>query len=177
MSYPAPTYAPSSLSLAVAPALAPRGRGAAIGAPYSSPAASPAALQAARYRDAELLAASPGQLVVMLFDKLIVTVRRARVACEARRIEERCEAIVKASEMVTELRLSLDHAQGGVLSAQLDALYVFMSRELLEANRRQDATKLDAVLHVAAELRSAFAQVVAGAAASAASASPIARSA
>lgn len=125
-------------------------------------AASPYAAQAARYRDAELLAASPGQLVVMLYDKLLLTLRRARVACEAGRIEERCEAILKVMDMVTELRVSLDHEQGGAISTQLDALYAFMLRELVDANRTQSAAKLDVVARIAGELRDAFAQVVAG---------------
>jgi flagellar protein FliS len=123
---------------------------------------SPYAAQAARYRDAELLSASPGQLVVMLYDKMLLTLRRARLACEAKRIEERCDAIMKVVDMVTELRVSLDHTQGGAISAQLDALYAFMLRELHEANRKQSLEKIDVVLRIAGELRDAFAQIVAG---------------
>ncbi|MBV9880270.1 MAG: flagellar export chaperone FliS [Gemmatirosa sp.] len=140
-------------------------------------AASPYAAQAARYRDAELASASPGQLVVMLFDKMLLTLRRAKVACEARQIEERCEQILKVTDMVTELRLSLDHAQGGAISAQLDALYAFMLRELFEANRRQDAAKIEVVLRIAGELREAFAGANASLAAGAAAAPLAARSA
>ena len=54
--------------------------------PFASAAqgsGSPYAAQAARYRDAELLSATPGQLVVMLYDKMLLTLRRARIACEA----------------------------------------------------------------------------------------------
>ena len=131
-------------------------RPAAAAVPRGQPA-SPYATQAARYRDAELASASPGQLVVLLFDKLALTVRRARVALEARDIEQRTEQILKAAEMVTELRVSLDHEQGGAMSGQLDALYAFMLRELHEANRTQDAGKLDVVLRIAGELREGFA--------------------
>lgn len=125
------------------------------------PAAAPAAYstQATRYRDAELLSATPGQLVVMLFDKTLLTLRRARLACEARRIEERCDQIVKASEMITELRACLDFEQGGDIARQLDALYGFMLRELLVVNRTQEAARLDPVIRVATDLRDAFAQI------------------
>jgi flagellar protein FliS len=109
----------------------------------------------------------------MLYDRMLLTLRRARVACESKRVEERCEHIVKVIDMVTELRVSLDHEQGGSISAQLDALYDFMLRELLDANRTQDTTKIDVVLRIAGELRDAFAQVVA----SGAGAQPAARSA
>jgi flagellar secretion chaperone FliS len=129
--------------------------------PAAAPAGSPYAAQAARYRDAELLSASPGQLVVLLYDKMLLTLRRARVACEAKRIEERCEALLKASDMISELRVSLDHEQGGSISTQLDALYGYMLQELFDANRLQDAGRIDVVLRIAGELRDAFAQVVA----------------
>lgn len=134
---------------------------AALGARrYGQPAASPFASQAARYRDAELQSATPGQLVVMLFDKMLLTLRRARIACDAKQIEVRCDQIVKATDMISELRVSLDHQAGGAISKQLDALYGFMLRELFEANRTQDGAKIDVVIKMASELRDAFSQVV-----------------
>jgi flagellar protein FliS len=142
------------------------------GNPYGAPArsvaagtaASPYANQAARYRDAELAGASPGQLVVMLFDKILLTLRRARLAIEARRIEDRVELLLKANEMITELRLSLDFEQGGAIAQNLDALYAFSLRQLFEVTRTPDVAKIDAVTRVMSELREAFATVVAGAA-------------
>jgi len=153
MNYPAPaqTYAPASLARATA--FVPPRRTQPAGSPYSA--------QAARYRDAELATATPGQLVVMLFDKMLLTLRRARLACDTKLIEERCEQIVKASEMIAELRVSLDHQAGGQIASQLSALYGFMLRELTEANRKQDGRKIDSVIRMASELRDAFAQVVA----------------
>jgi flagellar protein FliS len=148
---PAQTYAPTSFARATT-GMPPR-RTLQGSAPYSA--------QAARYRDAELVGASAGQLVVMLYDKMLLTLRRARLACEAKQIELRCEQILSAGEMIGELRVSLDHAQGGAIAKQLDALYGFMLRELMEANRKQDARKIDGVIRVASELRDAFAQIVA----------------
>ena len=151
----------SSTATLRSPLTTPRAATPTAGYGASAYGASPLATQAARYRDAELLSATPGQLVVMLYDKMLLTLRRARVACEAKRIEERCEQLLKATDMVTELRISLDHEQGGAISTQLDALYGFMLRELFEANRQQDPAKIDVVIKMAGELRDAFSQVVA----------------
>jgi flagellar protein FliS len=151
-------------------------RRAPMGNPYGAPArpaavggtaASPYASQAARYRDAELACASPGQLVVMLFDKILLTLRRARLAIEARRIEDRVEQLLKANEMITELRLSLDFEQGGAISQNLDALYAFSLRQLFEASRTPDVAKVDTVVRIMSELRDGFATVLAGGAAAA----------
>ena len=116
---------------------------------------------AARYRDAELASQSPGQLVVLLFDRMLLTLRRARMANDARQIEQRCELLLRASDMITELRVSLDHEQGGIIAANLDQLYGFMLRELTDANRLQDSARIDTAVRIAGELRDAFAQVVA----------------
>ena len=98
---------------------------------------------------------------------MLHTLRRARVANDARQIELRCELLLKASDMIEELRLALDHERGGIIAANLDQLYGFMLRELMEANRLQDSARIDVALRIAGELRDAFAQVVAGGAASA----------
>lgn len=150
MSYPAHAYASA----------APQ-RFAARSAAASPVPARPQAAQASRYRDAELASASPGQLVVMLFDKCALTVRRAQVALAAGDIPARTAHICAAADMVAELRGSLDFEAGGDISRQLDALYAYALRELFAANRAQDPAKLASVLHVVTELREGFAGAVA----------------
>jgi flagellar protein FliS len=118
--------------------------------------------QAARYRDNDLASASPGRLVVMLFDQIVLSLRRARIALDTGQIELRATQIVRASDMLAELRISLDHEQGGAIATNLDALYGYMLGELFDANRRQDPVPLDRVLVMVTEIRDAFAQVVAG---------------
>ncbi len=153
MSYSAPTYAaPAARALSMRPA------------PAAAPAAfrsSTAATSVARYRDAELASASPGQLVVLLFDKCLLTVRRAQAAFAAGDVGARADHLCAAMDMVTGLRTALDFEAGGEMSGQLDALYAFAVRELFAANREQAPAKLEPVLHVLSELRAGFAGAVA----------------
>lgn len=150
MTYSAPAYAPTAMQR-----LAPR--------PAASPTSTPRpyAAQASRYREAELAGASPGQLVVLLFDKCALTVRRAQAALAAGDIPARTAHICAAADMIAELRGSLDFEAGGDISRQLDALYAYSLRELFAANRAQDPAKLASVLHVVSELRDGFAGAVA----------------
>lgn len=151
MSYPATAYAPTATQrFAQRPA-----------AMAAAPALRPYAAQASRYRDAELASASPGQLVVLLFDKCVLTVRRAQAALAAGDIPARTAHICAAADMIAELRGSLDFEVGGDISRQLDALYAYSLRELFAANRAQDPAKLASVLHVMSELRDGFAGAVA----------------
>jgi flagellar protein FliS len=122
--------------------------------------ASPAAATGARYRDAELASAAPGQLVVMLFDKCLLTVRRAGAAFAAGDVEARTDCLCRAGDMIAELRASLDFDApdaAGAISRQLDALYAWTQGELFAANREQAPARLDPVLRVLGELREAFA--------------------
>jgi flagellar protein FliS len=150
--YAAPARAALPPRLAARPA-APR---PAAGGAYGAAAGGHAAT-ASRYREAELASATPGQLVVMLFDKCLLTVRRAEAAFAAGDVETRIEHVCKAADMVTELRASLDFEAGGAISTQLDALYAFTLGELFAANRHQDPARLAPVLRVLGDLREAFA--------------------
>jgi flagellar protein FliS len=165
-----PSPAPAFPSTYAARAATLRPSAAPGAATTAASAANPYAAQANRYRDAELASATPGQLVVMLFDRLVLTLQRARTAMDAGQIEARTELVLKAADMVGELRLSLDHAQGGDIAGQLDALYGFMLRELFDANRHQDGARLAVVARIAGELREAFAGAQAQLAAQAATA-------
>lgn len=175
MSFPAPAAPASYAGLAGPAGIAGRTpapfRPAArlAGSAYGGGAGS-SAVTSARYRDAELASASPGQLVVMLFDKCLLTVRRAEAAFADPAV--RAEHVCKAAEMVAELRASLDFeaGDGGALSRQLDALYAWAGAELYRAHREQAPARLAPVLRVLGELREAFA----GAQAQLAAAAPVA---
>jgi flagellar protein FliS len=154
MSHPALAYAPARTA-PVRPAARPIVGAASYGA--SAPGASPYGAVSTRYRDAELMSATPGQLIVMLFDKCLLTVRRAQAAFAGGDVAARVEHVCKAVDMVTELRASLDFEAGGDISRQLDSLYAFVLRELFEANRQKDVARLGPVLNTLGELREAFA--------------------
>jgi flagellar protein FliS len=93
----------------------------------------------------------------MLFDKCVLTVRRAEAAFAAGDVAGRVEHVCKAAEMVGELRASLDFEAGGALSTQLDGLYAWVVGELYAANREAGPARLAPVLRVLAELRDGFA--------------------
>lgn len=152
MTPPALAYAPSR-----ATASRPPMRGLAAQPARVTPELAGYSAQASRYRDAELASATPGQLVVMLFDKCLLTLRRAQTAFAAGEVETRVEQVCKAVDMVTELRSSLDFEAGGAISTQLDALYAYVLGELVAVNARRDPARLVPVLHVLGELREAFA--------------------
>lgn len=114
----------------------------------------------ARYRQATVETASPGKLVVMLYDGAIKFAGEAIDHIEAGRPKEAHFSIVRAEEIIGELMASLDMEQGGQIAKNLLALYEFMYVRLVEANIHKDRQRIDEVISLLTDLREAWAQAV-----------------
>lgn len=83
-------------------------------------------------------AASPHQLVAMLYSGLLDTLARARGALREGQIERKAAELTRAVRIVDEgLKAALNPA-GGELTRQLDGLYGYLSVRLTQANLRND---------------------------------------
>ncbi|EHP44824.1 flagellar protein FliS [Cupriavidus basilensis OR16] len=106
------------------------------------------------------MSASPHRLIVMLFDGARAAIARARFHMEAGKIADKGMAISKAIEIIDSgLRASLDHGASAELTGNLDALYEYMTRQLMLANLHNDDDRLFEVDKLLAELASAWSQI------------------
>lgn len=120
-------------------------------------------------------AATPHALIQMLYDGLAGALQRARGALRAGDVAGKGQAIGQAIRILDEgLRGGLDRQAGGPLALQLEALYDYMSRRLLQANLHSDEAGLDEVQGLLQPLREAWAGI-APAAPAAAPSSPALR--
>lgn len=107
-----------------------------------------------------VMSASPHQLIVMLFDGALASIRAARLHLQDGRIGARAEAISKALDIINNgLRAALDSERGGEVAAQLDSLYDYIARRLIEANLRQDINALDESERLIEEIASAWREI------------------
>lgn len=118
------------------------------------------------YRANAVLTASPGQLVLMLYDGALACMGRAREALErpgqdARRIEVINTQLLKAQAILTELQNGLNHEAGGEVAANLDGLYNYYNRRLFEANLRKEVGPVVEVERLLGDLRSGWAEMLA----------------
>ena len=105
-------------------------------------------------------AASPHQLVLMLFDGFDEALAQALGALHSGAIEHKCQAIGRATRIVDEgLKASLDHHAGGALAADLSELYGYVSLRLLRANLDNDAAGIDECRRLMQPLREAWASI------------------
>ena len=94
------------------------------------------------YRQMEVASASPGQLVVMVYDYLLVQLARVDIALDTKDVELRAVALGRASAAIAELVSGLDLERGGQLSRQLSGLYSFFLGELIDIGRYSDRKRL-----------------------------------
>lgn len=89
------------------------------------------------YLEQEILAAGRLQLIHLLYQAAITEIRDARRNMAAKRIREKCSNLNKACAIVTELRGSLNHEEGGEIAPRLEAIYDYILFRLLDANLRK----------------------------------------
>lgn len=121
-------------------------------------------------------AASPHQLIVMLFDGALLAISNAGLQMQQQNPAAKGQSISRAIDIISSgLKASLDKDKGGELAQNLDALYDYMCNRLLQANLRNDKLALDEVSRLLADIRSAWVEIAgAPAAQSATSASAVA---
>jgi flagellar secretion chaperone FliS len=117
------------------------------------------AANAAKYQEMEVMAASPGQLVVLVYDFLLASLKRTRIGMERNDVALRSQHAAKARDALGELLVTLDHDKGAAIASQLGSLYTFFIGELLDLGSRNDLARLDRITIMVQELRDAFAQV------------------
>ena len=122
--------------------------------------ANPTATPAAAYRRGDVLAATPGQLVVLLYDGALRFLRQATVALREREIERAHNTLRYAERIIAHLDGTLDYNQGE-LPQRLHMIYAFCLVHLGKARTNLDPSKVEEVSDMLRELREAWSQVAA----------------
>lgn len=110
---------------------------------------------AERYLAERVLTASPAELTAMLFDAAVGAARSAARLIDSGEFAAAAPRLLKAQEIVLELRSTLNH-DAGPLAASLEALYTWCWTRLVDANLRHDPQACPEVLAVLEPLRDAW---------------------
>jgi flagellar protein FliS len=97
------------------------------------------------YVEGSVFNENPLGLVIALYEGTIQAVGRARQCLSGNDAWGRAKAISKAVELLTELLMSLNHKEGGDISANLKRLYSYIQCRLLEAHAQRAQAPMDEV--------------------------------
>ena len=107
------------------------------------------------YRDSAILTAPPERLVVMLYDGANRFLLQGAAAMRSGDLTVMNDRLRRAEAIVNELRATLDMSAGQVAS-NLESIYAFCQRLLLDARLKQDPEKINQVAKLLSELRDAW---------------------
>lgn len=117
------------------------------------------------YRANSVLTASPGQLVLMLYDGALKSLALTREAFgrpehDMMRIAVINQQLIKAQAIINELQATLNHDAGGEFSRRMESLYEYFNRRLLEANLRKQVEPVVEVERLLTEVRDAWREML-----------------
>jgi flagellar secretion chaperone FliS len=126
---------------------------------HTSPfAPDPAARGARAYLTVDAQSRSPLELVVMLYDGAIRFLGQARDAQTRGDNRGRAQGVSRALAIVSELQNTLDVERGCDIAGELDRIYHYVTRRLLDVTTTGDVAALDEVLQLIGTLREGWAQ-------------------
>ena len=111
------------------------------------------------YQQNSVMTASSEELTLMLYNGCLKFIKLAKKAMLDKQFEEKNKNLLKAQAIIQELRSTLN--SDIALSKELEQLYEYQNNSLMEANMKNDATALDAVLADVTDLRNTWKQAMA----------------
>jgi flagellar protein FliS len=107
-------------------------------------------------------ASSPHRLVQMLFEGALEKIAVAKGQMERKDTGAKGQHISWAISIIEGLRASLDMEAGGEIARNLNDLYDYMKRRLVEANLSNDMAVLDEVSSLLREIKDAWDAIAPG---------------
>ena len=111
-----------------------------------------------QYKNTQIETASQEKLLIMLYDGAIRFTKRAIKGVKEEDYELKNNALNRVQAILSEFQATLDHEQDPELTANLDALYDYMNRRLIEGNVENDTEPIEEVLDMLKELRETWQQ-------------------
>lgn len=111
------------------------------------------------YRKQSVTTMTPIEVVVKIYDECVVQLHRAINFINDKNYAEAHNSLDKSAELINALRSVLDMDAGGEISANLEALYDFFYRQIIQADTKKDIKMIEAIIPQIAELQDTFTQL------------------
>lgn len=113
---------------------------------------------AAAYQNNKIKTANKAELTLMLYDGAIKFCNKAKVAIEEDNIQEANNNIIKAENVIVELRTSLNKKYP--VAEDFERVYDYVYRRLIEANIHKDKEVLEDAIGIIREMRETWIEVM-----------------
>ena len=112
-----------------------------------------------QYRQVQINTASPGKLILLLYQGAIKSLKKSIELIDRKEFGEKGDQLIKAQDIIMELNLALD-MKAGEISDSLQQLYMYAYRKLVVANLEVDKEAIQEVITLLENLYQAWEQAV-----------------
>ncbi len=112
-----------------------------------------------QYLRIQVETATPGELVLMVYESTIRSLEKAKLKLSKNNVEEANESLFKAQNAIAELIGALN-LEVGEIATSLHNLYSFMLRKLNDAVIKKQKNPIDEVITLLNSLKEAWEEVV-----------------
>lgn len=104
--------------------------------------------RANQYKNISVQTATKGQVLIMLYEAAIRHLKRAISCIDKKDVTGKGEAVLRAHDIVNELANTLDFKTGGDIAKNLEQLYNFIVRQLIDANVENRKEPLESCVRI-----------------------------
>ncbi len=108
------------------------------------------------YGTQQVMTSDPVTLVALLYDKTVLSLKAAIQAIHEKDVDARWKNTNKAVEIINHLFMTLDLEKGGDIASNLEALYEYMLRRLVDVDTNNDARAAEEVIQLLEPLRASW---------------------
>lgn len=105
--------------------------------------------------ESDVMSASGHRLIQLMLDKCLQHIELSKMYILANDIPKKAQSLAKAQDITDYLRLCLNHEdeRAKKLSGMLDALYVYLQQNLIQANIKNDVSSLDEAKKILSDIK------------------------
>jgi flagellar protein FliS len=111
------------------------------------------------YRQADTMGKSPLELLLMVYDGAIKSLRTAAEHYDRERNQAGYDELQRTKRMVTHLYTTLDNEKGGQIAANLGKVYSWALAQMQMIEATRDQQQIDAVITALNNLRAGWAEL------------------
>lgn len=112
-----------------------------------------------QYNKTDVETLSGIDLIILCHEKIIQFLKQAKELQLSNEIERKGEKIEKVLGIISELRSSLNYEKGGRIAENLDSIYSYLLKRIVEKNLNKTMDIYDEAIHMIGELKNAWEEI------------------
>lgn len=98
-------------------------------------------------------------LIIMCYEKSIQLLHQAKEHFKDHEIAQKVQKLQKTLDIINELQRCLDIEKGGQIARNLDSIYTYLVKRLLQGDIQKDFSSYDECIGILSELKSAWEKI------------------